>query len=465
MNDIGLRAKTRLGLGAFATVVFIFLLGANGVRYVVGLPVYFVLAFVVVVASSIVFARLRPPRFRWYRLPAPIYWFLVLAALSIFWSAYRLETVAGVAAQIATSFVAVVLAFVLTWHELLRTLASAMRWVLGLSLAFELWVALFVREPVTAWWVEQPEDKPLNILYWSRDLLFEGGPIQGIFGNSVLLGFAALIGLILFAIQLRAGLVRAFLGWSWVVIAIALLLLTRSATVWVALVAVCIALGFALLARRIAQDRRMPLYGLVAGLTVAVGLAVFFARDAIFGLLGKSADLTGRTETWAKVWELIEQRPWFGWGWVGYWPTWVEPFDGLDTKAGIAVMSAHNAWIDVWLQLGIVGVLVFAPIVVLTWQRTWFRAVDQPRRGAGPALPYATSALWPFLVLVALIVQSITESRMLIEGGWLLLIVLAVKTRFDFEIPASTTEPKKLPWRDVPLARGATVPTAPPSPH
>ena len=197
----------------------------------------------------------------------------------------------------------------------------------------------------------------------------------------------------------------------------------------------------------------MPVYW-TAGALIAVALAaVLFARDFVFGLLGKSGDLTGRGETWQKVWELVEQHPWFGWGWVSYWPTWVEPFKGLDTKAGIAVMSAHNAWLDVWLQLGIVGVLVFAPIVFLTLQRVWFRAVDQPRRGPGPALPFATSALWPLLVLTALIVQSITESRMLIESGWLLLIILAVKTRFDFELPAQDTEPTKRPWREVPIPR------------
>ena len=116
-------------------------------------------------------------------------------------------------------------------------------------------------------------------------------------------------------------------------------------------------------------------------------------------------------------------------------------------------MYKRQAWLDVWLQLGIVGVLVFAPIVFLTLQRTWFRAVDQPRRGPGPALPFATSALWPLLVLTGLIVQSITESRILIESGWLLLIILAVKTRFDFELPAQDTEPTKRPWREVPIPR------------
>ncbi len=449
----GADSRTRLGVSAFAILVFVFTFGSNGVRYLVGLPAFFALAVVISAASVVLFVRLKPPRFRWYRLPAPLYWFMTLAVLSILWSAYRFESLLGVAAQLLTTIVAIVLAFVLSWHELLRTLASSMRWLLALSFAFELWVSVFVREPLLSWWVEQPEGKTLNILFWSRNLLFEGGPVQGVVANSALFGFLGLIALVLFSVQLRAGLVRPFFGWCWVAVAIVTLLLTRSATVWVALIAVAVALALALWGRRLGPERRMPLYW-VAGGAIAVSIAsVVFARDFVFGLLGKSSDMTGRLEIWEKVWGLIEQRPWFGWGWVSYWPTWVEPYDGLDTKAGIAVMSAHSAWLDVWLQLGLVGVLVFAPLVVLTLQRVWFRAVDQPRRGPGPALPFATSALWPLLVLTAFIVQSITESRILIESGWLVLVILAVKTRFDFELPAQTTEPTKRPWRDVPIPR------------
>jgi len=79
--------------------------------------------------------------------------------------------------------------------------------------------------------------------------------------------------------------------------------------------------------------------------------------------------------------------------------------------------------------------------------------VDQPRRGPGPARPYATSGLWPWLVMVALVVQSLTTSELLFEGGWLLLVVLAVKTRYDFELPALDTEPTRRPWRQVPIPR------------
>lgn len=448
--------KTRLGVSAYAIVVFVFTLGSNGVRNVLGWPGFIIAAVAIAAIGAVMFFKLKPERFRWYRLPAPIYLFLILAMLSIIWSQYTLESLLGTVAQLLTTFVAVTLAFVLTWHEVLRTLGTALRYVIGLSFVFELVVSLFVREPLLPWWIEltaAQEEKTPKLLYWSRDLLFDGGPIQGLVGSSTLFGFIGLIGLIIFAIQLRAKLVTRFAGWFWVLMAVATLVLTRSATVTVALAAVVVALVFALWARRTGPERRVPVYITGAAVLAALTVVGAFARDWLFGLLGKSSDLTGRVDTWEAVVALAQQRPWFGWGWISYWAPWVEPFESLDVQGGIQVMSAHNAWLDVWLQLGIVGLLIFAPLVALTLWRVWFRAVDQPRRGFGPPLPYATSALWPFLLMVALVVQSLAESRMLIESGWLLLILLAAKSRFDFELPSLDAEPQRVPWRQVPIPR------------
>lgn len=447
-------SKTRLGVSAYAIVAFVFMIGTNAVRNVLDWTGFLVVGAILLTIGVALFVRLKPERFRWYRLPSPVYWFLTLAVVSIFWSQYRFETMLGIAAQLATTLLAVVLAFILTWHEFLRTLGTALRYVVGLSLLFELWVAVFVREPLLPWWQEVPEGgKTPKLLYWSRDLLFEGGPIQGLLGSSTLLGFVGLMALIIFGVQLRAGLVGKWNGWFWVTMALATLALTRSATVTVALVAVIIALAFAIWARRLGPVGRAPLYITGGAILAAVAVALITAREFLFGLLGKSSDMTGRLETWQKVAELAQERPWFGWGWISYWAPWVEPYQSLDKQGGIQVMSAHNAWLDVWMQLGIVGVLVFAPLVVLTLWRVWFRAVDQPRRGFGPALPYATSGLWPFLLMVALVVQSLAESRMLIESGWLFLIMLAVKSRFDFQVPSLDAEPTKVPWRRIPIVR------------
>lgn len=448
------QSKTRLGVSAFAICAFIFTLGSNGVRNLVGWPGFLVLAAALTATAVVVFVRLRPERFRWYRLPAPLYWFLIVAVLSVFWSQYRFETVLGVVAQLATTLLAVVLAFVLSWHEALRTLGTALRYLIGLSLAFELWVSLVVQEPLRQTFIpDELTGSKSRLLLWSRDLLFTGGPIQGLVANSVLLGFIALLGLIIFSIQLRAGLVRRFSGLFWIALSIGTLLLTRAATVWVALIAVIVGLCIALWARRLGPERRMPLYVVSGALVATAVTGALFAREFLFGLLGKSGDLTGRVQIWDRVIALAEQRPWFGWGWVSYWAPWAEPFKSLDVKKNGATMSAHNTWLDVWFQLGIVGLLVFAPLVVLTIWRVWFRAVDPPRRGYGPALPYATSSLWPFLVMIALLVQSLTESRLLIEGNWVLLILIAVKSRFDFVLPTLDTEHTKLPWRRVPIVQ------------
>src|SRR5699024_2636426 len=118
--------------------------------------------------------------------------------------------------------------FVLTWHEVLRTLGTALRYLIGLSFAFELWVALVVQKPLLPWWLEEPEGETSMLLYWSRDLLFAGGPIQGVVASSVLLSFLGLLGFIIFGIQLRAGLVSKFNGVFWLAMAVATMLLTRA---------------------------------------------------------------------------------------------------------------------------------------------------------------------------------------------------------------------------------------------
>ena len=126
---------------------------------------------------------------------------------------------------------------------------------------------------------------------------------------------------------------------------------------------------------------------------------------------------------------LAQQRPVFGWGWVSYWAPWVKPFKGLATRNGVEYLQAHNAWLDVWLQLGIVGLVVFILLVLSTFGRTWFLAVDRPRTTVADDRPYTATALLPVLLLAALIAQSFAESRLLIEGGWAILVTLAVATK------------------------------------
>ena len=92
-------------------------------------------------------------------------------------------------------------------------------------------------------------------------------------------------------------------------------------------------------------------------------------------------------------------------------------------------LHAHNAWLDVWFQLGIVGVVLFAALIVSVTWRSWFAAVDRPRVDLDDSLPYSPLSLLPILLMVVLLVQSLAESRILIESGWVLLVLLTVATK------------------------------------
>jgi exopolysaccharide production protein ExoQ len=344
---------------------------------------------------------------------------LALMIASIAWSAYPGASALGVVATLATTTYAIFLASCFTWPELMDALARALRAVLALSLLFELVVAVFVRGPVLPLWVDYSELEKIPLaFYWSRDLLFEGGRIQGIVGNANILAMAALLSLIAEVARVaterstRAGF--AF----WALVGVATLALTRSSTVFVAALAVAVVVGAAWFARRGSGRRRVATaVGLLGVGAIAAAGAVAF-RGPLLGLLGRSEDLTNRLDIWATVIDLAGQRPVAGWGWIGYWAPWVEPFDDLVVIKGVTYLQAHNAWLDVALQLGVLGLVVFGLLVLTTTLRSWVFAIDGPR----------DAALVPIALLVAILVQGLAESRLLIEIGWALLVLVSVRT-------------------------------------
>lgn len=385
------------------------------------------LALLLVVFCVVALIRLRP-EWSWRRMPKSLWLFVGFSVLSLAWSFYPGATLVGLAAQLTTTVAALFLGLCLSWAEFLRTFGVALRWVLALSILFEIYVAGFVGGPVLPFFTDY-EGKVPAAFYWSRGLLFDGGPIEGIVANRNLLAAAALMAVIVFGAQLAARSVRRGPGVFWLGTAVVTLALTRSATVMIAVAVVAIALGFALWARRVGPEGRRPVYLTATGLLVLGVVLLASLWGQVLALFGKSEDLTGRFDIWSSVAGLAAERPVAGWGWVGYWAPWVEPFDGLAVRKGVTYLQAHNAWLDVWMQLGVIGVVLFAALVIGTLWRSWFLAVDRPRDALEDNRPYTASSLVPFLLMVAFIVQSVAESRILIESGWMLLVALAIITK------------------------------------
>jgi hypothetical protein len=421
----------------FLVLSLLILLGGDAWRYSVGWVAWGTVAVGLAVASVLILVQ---ARHNWSigGLPYPFVVFMALATVSLAWSQYPAASALGLTTTWLTVLGALALAVGFSWSELLNGLAQVLRLLIAASLLFELIIATIVRGPILPW-TAQPEvavpgyDTIPKMLYWSRNELFEtfdDGRIQGFVGNANHLGFLALLGLIAFAIQWAVGSASKRWSITWIVLAAMTLFFTRSATVTIALVAVTFtALTLLLIrSRRTTSARRWLAVSFVA--LVAAGIAIGLAlRDTILEILGKSSDLTGRADIWQTVTDLAQQRPGFGWGWISFWMPWTEPFKGLVIRNGVVQVQAHDTWLDVWLQLGIVGVVVFAALVASSLLRSWLAAVDQPRSSSGAADSYSALTLLPILIMVALVVQSIPESRLLGEYALAMLVIIAVKTK------------------------------------
>ena len=316
------------------------------------------------------------------------------------------------------------------------------RVILAASLLFEFVAAAIVRGPIAPIFKNYEGDTPpASAYYWTRAHLFDGDRIQGIVGNSNILAFIAMIGLVVFAIDYAVSATPKWLSASSFALAAAMLLLSKSAGVAFAVAAIAVAATVALIVEGKDRDLRHRIYRWVWACAGLVSIVVLINRAEVFTFFGKTPDMTGRSTIWKLVLGLIAERPIQGWGWISHWMPGVKPFEGLVVINKVPYYQAHNAYLDMWLQLGAIGLLLLLILVAMTFVKLWRLGV----RHTNPLY------LWPMLVFFGLLAQNLTESRMLLEIGWVLLVLMAVKAND----PDDLLEPRgKTPKRARLLGRG-----------
>lgn len=375
--------------------------------------------------------RRRPHPFAWRRLPWTALGYVVLALMSVAWSQWRLPTIITWLLLAAVTANALLIAHALSWHEIVRALASAFKWIVGLSIALELWVALFVQHPLLPNFLTPPEGDPDPHWYWVRNNLFDGERIQGIVGNSNMLAIISLFAIITFGVRIALGARWRVTHALWIVAAAYLMFRASSATSYLCALAAAIVLIVALLIRRTrTPGGRARIYGKCAALVaVAVaGLVVF--REPLFTALGRGADLTGRTDLiWTKVLERAGHHPIFGNGFSSPWIPTDPAFDGWIVDHGITVFHAHNMWLDVLLQLGVLGLVLMAIAYGSLLWRSWFFAADRPRWDLRADRPYSPLTLLPVLFTIVLLVQGLAESTPIMLWGWMTLVLFSYKIK------------------------------------
>jgi O-antigen ligase len=333
-------------------------------------------------------------------LPISLFIFVGWATISVLWSQYNWATAGSAIYLLSVTMLGIYVALIRDTIQIARAFGNVLRAALVLSLVLEIFAGVLI-------------DSPIRFLGIAGNLnVF--GPIQGIFGTRNQLGIVTLVAIVTFGTELRTRSVPRNLAIGSLVLAGLTLLLARSPIAFGTLVVVMLATLALYGLRRVSPERKRVGQFVLLGSTITIGTIAWAVRTPIIDALSASNELNLRLAIWRPIRLLIPTHQLEGWGWAGNWWEGIPPFayirDGLQP-------SALNAYLDVWLQVGLIGLFAFVFMVGLAFIRSWLLASRQR------SFVYA----WPALVLVVLLVTGLAESSLLVEFGWLTFVVCSVK--------------------------------------
>ena len=336
-------------------------------------------------------------------LPISLLVFLVWATVSLIWSWYQWATIAGLIYLFAFTLIGLFVAISRDTIQIVRAFGDVLRVVLAVSLGIEIFSGILIDTPL-----------PFLAVHGNLGTL---GPISGIEPSRDQLGLVAIIGAISFATEHRTRSVPRLTSVLSLVLAGLCIVLTQSPVVAFGTAVVGVAALVIYFIRRVRAERRQVWQFIILGLAIVGAVVLFVARSPVIALFNASGALDYRVGLWRQVIAYASTYGLQGWGWIGPWRVSIFPFSVLSASPDRPTDSALNAFLDIWLQLGFIGVAIFVGMVGLAFTRSWLLA------GARRSVVFA----WPAAALVALIIVSLAESSILSDFGWMTFVICCVK--------------------------------------
>jgi O-antigen ligase len=184
------------------------------------------------------------------------------------------------------------------------------------------------------------------------------GAMRGVFAQKNSLGLAMLLAVSCYVYQLIDNPKSVIGPMARLVLLLFCIVLSRSATSLVIAVLV-MAVGAVFWSAGDWRRRVIVLYALAVGFCLITLLALVDTGQ-LLGYLERDASFTGRLPLWDASLQAALQRPWLGYGYSGFWnqdsPMVQYIWAAIDWQAP----SAHNGYLDIMLQIGLVGLVLYA---------------------------------------------------------------------------------------------------------
>jgi O-antigen ligase len=196
-----------------------------------------------------------------------------------------------------------------------------------------------------------------------------------------------------------------------------LIIMSKGATSLISLVSAVMLAGVFMVAQRGALWKGIAIWVLVS-VGALVTATVLTEKDFVLKLLGKDPTLTGRSEIWDAVFRQVEQSPLLGFGFAAFWQKDSAPAQWVRTQTGWPVPTAHNGWIDLIVQVGWIGAILFG----ITFAVACIGAATRFTKLKDGYL--SVLILWIFTIL------SLSESVIMQHNslGWALFIAALART-------------------------------------
>lgn len=151
--------------------------------------------------------------------------------------------------------------------------------------------------------------------------------------------------------------------------AIYLVIGSNSATAMVVTVLLIIVGSVIKLVQRWSNRAKRWLALLLAASGLLIGVLAFVWIEEIVYLLGRDLSLTGRVPLWLALWPVLWQRPLLGYGFGAFWDSPLA--ENVAQLANWQAVHAHNGILELWLDLGILGLFMISVILFSILRKTW----------------------------------------------------------------------------------------------
>lgn len=238
------------------------------------------------------------------------------------------------------------------------------------------------------------------------------GSWKGVFSHKNMLGHCMALSGIACAILAQGGRRLAVVGLA---LSVTLAVCSRSLSALALLLVGLTGLRLLGAVRSTSRRCRLALSAVAASGVVLSALAARYEGDFLLAALGKSGTVGDRLSLWGAVWPAILERPWFGYGYAGFWRVAESEFPAV-TGIRWRPEHAHNGFLDLTLGLGLVGTVAFVIsfVALARGALLFIRSGDSHRA-------------WPVLFLVVFVVGNLFESSLLQANrlDWALYVAVA----------------------------------------